>query len=294
MQGEPFNTSRLRFRKGSEYLNRKIQIRNICLLLLPLLLTSCTFPTPTLAPSATSAVVPSVTEMHQATQAPIASITPVSSNGGCTNDFYPVREGATWTYSSTGGPAGGNGFTDTITSVRADGFTLTSQFGDLIRTQEWACTPQGLVALQLGGTSAAILNEDNMQATLHVDNVSGVTFPAAINPGDTWQHTLEFTGKVTVAGQAIDAKGVAQSSFQAMEFESVTVPAGTFDALKIHVETTIDISGNFNGISFPVKVTTPYDYWFAQRVGWVKASGTGNVGDETFSETIELQTYHIP
>jgi hypothetical protein len=164
----------------------------------------------------------------------------------------------------------------------------------LTRTQDWACTPEGLVALQLGGTSAAILNEDNMQATLTVDHVSGVTFPSTVNPGDTWQHTLQFTGRINVAGQEIDAKGDAQSSFQAVGNESVTVPAGTFDALKIHVDTTINISGNFNGVSFPVKVTTPYDYWFVKDVGWVKASGTGNVGGESFSETIELQSYSIP
>jgi hypothetical protein len=115
-----------------------------------------------------------------------------------------------------------------------------------------------------------------------------------IDPGDTWQHTLEFTGKINIAGQSIDAKGDAQSSFQAVGSESVTVPAGTFDALKIHVDTTINISGNFNGVSFPVKVTTPYDYWFVKDVGWVKASGTGNVGGEAFSETIELQSYNIP
>jgi hypothetical protein len=118
-----------------------------------------------------------------------------------------------------------------ITSVREDGFTLTSQFGSLTRNQEWACQPEGLVALQLGGTSAAILNDDNMQATLNVDHVSGVTFPSTVNPGDTWQHALDFTGQITVAGQGIDAKGDAQSSFQTVDFESVTVPAGTFEAL---------------------------------------------------------------
>jgi hypothetical protein len=228
------------------------------------------------------------------TGTPVSSPTPAVSSGLCTNAYYPVREGATWTYSSTGGPAGGYGFTDTITSVREDGFTLTSRFGGLTRSQEWACTPEGLVALQLGGTAAAILNEDNMEATLTVEHISGVTFPVTINPGDTWQHALEFTGSITVAGQDFDAKGDAQSSFQAIDYESVAVPAGTFDAIKIHVDTTIIINGNFNAISLPVKVTTPYDYWFVQDIGWVKASGTGNVSGELFSETIELQTYNIP
>ena len=133
-----------------------------------------------------------------------------------------------------------------------------------------------------------------MNATLDVNHVSGVTFPSSIQPGDTWQYTLEFTGKISVAAQDYDASGSAESKFQAVGNESVTVPAGTFDALKIHIDTTIDIDGSFNRISFPVKVTSPYDYWFVQGVGWVKARGAGNVSGESFSETIEIQPYNIP
>jgi hypothetical protein len=276
-------------------LNRKFTVGNIGLLLFSILLSSCSYPAPTIASvSPTSAAISPATETPVNTASPVNTPAPAAGSEPCANSYYPVREGATWTYSSTGGPAGGLGFTDTISSVREDEFTLTSQFGDLNRTQEWACTPEGLVALQLGGSSAAVLNEDNMQATLDVDHVSGVTFPAAIDPGDTWQHALAFTGKINVAGQEIDATGEVRSSFQAVGRESVRVPAGTFEALKIHIDTTIDINGSFNGVSLPVKVTTPYDYWFVQGVGWVKASGTGNVSGESFSETIELQSYNIP
>ena len=111
-----------------------------------------------------------------------------------------MREGATWSYASTGGPAGAYNFTDTITSVRPDGFTLSTQFDDLTRTQEWACQPEGMVALQLGGPSAATLSAQDMQLNLEVNNVSGVTFPSQINVGDQWQHSLDFDGNMTVAG----------------------------------------------------------------------------------------------
>jgi hypothetical protein len=203
-------------------------------------------------------------------------------------------EGATWTYQSTGGPVGGYGFTDTVTSVRGDGFTLTSQFDDLTRTQEWGCSGEGLVALQLGGTSAATLNSQEMQVNLDVSNVSGISLPATIEPGSTWQHALAFTGNMVVGGQEIDATGSAQSSFTAVGMESVTVPAGTFEAMKVRVDSTINITGVFQGVSVPITITTPYDYWFAPGVGWVKASGTGDVAGESFTETIELQAYNIP
>lgn len=290
-------------------MKRKYTVGSLSLLLLLIFTTACgqATETPTSAPALTAA--PTNTQLPLATGSPAGAESPavtespavspqdgmpVTGSGQCANAYFPVREGATWTYSSTGGPMGGYGFTDTVTSVREDGFTLTSQFEDLTRTQEWGCRPEGLVALQLGGASAATLNSDNMVLNLDVDNVSGVTFPREIQPGDTWQHALTFTGKITIAGQEIDATGDAQSSFRAVDFESVTVPAGTFDALKVHIDTTINIKGDLNGISFPVRVTTPYDYWFVQGVGWVKASGTGSLSGQSFSETIELQSYSIP
>lgn len=284
----------------------KFAFKNIGLLVLLIVVTACSGAqaTPTQAPIATQPAVDTTsvpgaggTELTSTAEIPTATVgaeAPAASEGQCANPYYPVREGATWTYSSTGGPSGGYSFTDTITSVRDDGFTLTTQFDQLTRTQEWGCSAEGLVALQLGGTSAATLNTDQMQVTFDVGNVSGVTYPKQVNPGDTWQHALEFTAKMVVGGQNIDATGDAHSSFQAVGNESVTVPAGTFDALKIHVDTTININGNFNGVSFPVSFTAPYDYWFVQGVGWVKATGTGDISGQSFNETIELQSYNIP
>jgi hypothetical protein len=285
--------------KGCLNMNRKPAFRVISLFLLMIFITACSNAdaSPTAAVSLpTSAQESENTEVPAVTDAPVSSEggMPVAGAGLCANAYYPVREGSTWTYQSTGGPVGGYGFTDTITSVRDDGFTLTSQFDELTRTQEWGCKPEGLVALQLGGTSAATLNSQDMQLNLDVNNVSGVTFPSAIAPGDEWQHNLEFTGKMMIADQEAEATGNAQSSFTAIGIETVTVPAGTFEAMKIRIDTTLNINATFQGVSVPVTVTGPYDYWFVQGVGWVKASGTGNVGGESFTETIELQAYNIP
>ena len=297
-------------------MNWRINIKNICAILLVVVMTACsanetntpvgevlptdgfteTQPAIDDAAGTQTATLPTATFEITTAQSPAGteSAPPLAEAGLCNNTYFPVVEGATWTYQSTGGPMGGYGFTDTITSVRADGFTLTSQFDDLTRTQEWGCTSEGLVALQLGGTSAATLNSQEMQVNLNVSNVSGISFPAAIEPGVTWQHALEFTGKMIVGGQEIDANGSAQSSFTAIGMESVTVPAGTFEAMKVRVDSTINITGVFQGVSLPLTISSPYDYWFAPGVGWVKASGTGDVAGESFTETIELQLYNIP
>src|SRR5215212_8232661 len=164
----------------------KFIFKGISLLLIFTFMTACSAgAAPTVAP--TSAAVS--TETSIPTEAPISPGTgmPVTGTGLCANAYYPVREGATWTYQSVGGPTGEFSFTDTITSVREDGFTLTTQFKDLTRTQEWSCTSEGLVALQLGGPSAATLNTQDMQLNLDVNDVSGVTIPNTIATGDQWQ-----------------------------------------------------------------------------------------------------------
>jgi hypothetical protein len=205
-----------------------------------------------------------------------------------------VRQSATWTYKSTGGPAGEYSFTDTITSVREDGFTLSTQIGDLTRTQQWTCTPEGLAALQLGGAPAAMLNSQNIQLNLDISNAIGATFPSQINPGDQWQQTMDVTGNVTMMNEEADASGNAQMNFSAIGNESVTVPAGTFDALKVAVNVTLNVDATYEGITLPVSFSGEYTYWFAPNVGWVKSSGTGNVLGSSFTDTTELQSYNIP
>jgi hypothetical protein len=264
-------------------------------MILALLLTAgCSSPgnTPTQQPINTEQ--PAITSAPTNTEVLPTPSETQSAVGTCANAYYPVREGSTWFYKSTGSAAGEYSFTDTITSVGEDGFTLTSQFGDLTRTQEWACKPEGLVALQLGGTSAATLNTENMKMDLTVNNVSGVTYPRQINAGDKWEHSLDFTGKVNISGQSGEAQGNAKTNFTALGIESVTVPVGTFDAMKVQVDSVVKITAKFAGVAVPVEISGSYTYWFVQDVGWVKASGSSTFSGQTFSETIELQSYNIP
>ena len=210
--------------------------------------------------------------------------------GSCANPYYPVREGSTWNYLSTSTVAEDYSFTDTITSVREDGYTLTTGFDGLTRTQEWACKPEGLVALQLGGG----LSTAGSNLTVETQNASGVTYPTEINAGDTWQYKLDFTGTMDIAGQPGDATGSTQSDFTALGLESVTVPAGTFDAMKVQVITTFSADVTFQGVTVPVTFTSTTMSWYTEGVGWVKSESSGDFAGQSFTETVELQWYNIP
>lgn len=266
----------------------------ISVLLILTFLAACSVPS--VSPTNTQSIETQTTATIAVAEATatLAGSTPVAGQGLCTNVYYPVRQGATWTYKSTGGPAGEYSFMDTITSARENGFTLSTQIGDLTRTQEWTCNADGLAALQLGGAPAAMLNSQNIQLNLDISNATGVTFPSQINPGDEWQQTMNVTGNVTMMNQEADATGNAQMNFSAMGNESVTVPAGTFDALKVAVDVRLNVDATYEGITLPVSFSGEYTYWFAPGVGWVKSSGTGNVLGSSFTDTTELQSYSIP
>lgn len=266
----------------------------ISVLLIITFLAACS--TPPVSPTNTQSIETETTATISAAEATatLEGSTPVAGQGLCANIYYPVRQGATWSYKSTGGPAGEYSFTDTITSVRENGFTLSTQIGDLTRTQEWTCTAEGLSALQLGGAPAAMLNSQNIRLNLDISNATGVTFPSQINPGDQWQQTMNVTGNVTMMNEEADASGTAQMNFSAIGNESVTVPAGTFDALKVAVNVALNVDATYEGITLPVSFSGEYTYWFAPGVGWVKSSGTGNVLGSSFTDTTELQSYSIP
>lgn len=258
----------------------------VSMLLIIIFLAACSAPPvpPTSTQPIETATVPEAT----------GTSTPAAGQSLCTNVYYPIRQGATWTYKSTGGPAGEYSFTDTISAVRADGFTLSTQIGNLTRTQEWTCTAEGLAALQLGGAPAAMLNSQNIELNLDINNATGLTFPSQISPGSQWQQNMDVSGNVTAFNEQAEATGSVQMSFNAIGNESVTVPAGTFDALKVEVDVNLNVNATYEGITLPVSFTGDYTYWFAPNVGWVKASGTGSVLGNSFSDTTELQSYNIP
>lgn len=247
------------------------------------------------APTAAATLPPTQapTEPPTQTATPEASATP-ESRGGCDNPLFPVVNGATWSYSGTGGPAGDYSYTDTITDVRAEGFTITSKFDDdLTRTQEWACKPEGLVALQLPGGAAAITTRQ-FQATFETSNVQGVTIPASVDPGDKWSFSLTIKGTQEVSGVKAETSGDAAYDFAAVGTETVTVPAGTFDAMKVDGVLTLNLTALVSALSIPVQITMKTTSWFAPGVGMVKTVSNGSVAGTAINDTLELQAYNIP
>jgi hypothetical protein len=239
---------------------------------------------------------PTATPVVDLATSPAVVLPTAQFSDPCANQYFPVKNNATYTYSSTGSPSGPYTFTSTVSNVRADGFTLTTRFKELELPQEWACKPEGLVAMQLGANDATSILAFEKFTDLSASNISGVILPVAITPGQEWAYALDIQGTEKPKNGAIPSTmtGRVASTYIVGKTESITVPAGTFDAIAIEVSTVIDFNVTNTGNTVSLTVDSTYTLWYAPGVGWVKSSGYGKLGGQEYFETIVLDSYNIP
>ncbi len=252
--------------------------------------------------ASTLLLVISLTACGQGTETAVPSTSPVPGSGPiaqpgdpCANEYFPVKNNATYTYSSTGSPSGPYSFTRTLTNVRADGFSLSTKYKNQDILQEWQCKPEGLAPTQLGATDATSMLAFDKFTNLTAANITGIIMPPAITPGAEWNYALDIQGTEKVqGGTPATMTGRVSINYIAGNKESVTVPAGTFEAIAIEVNTVIDFNVVTGANTIKLSVDSTYTVWYAPGVGWVKASGYGKLGGQDYVETIVLDSYSIP
>jgi hypothetical protein len=232
----------------------------------------------------------------QPTPVPPATATPQSAAGLCANSLVPVKQGVTWTYADSGLAGAPSHFTTTITDVRPDGFTASTRFDDNTSADEqWACKPEGLLAQSFGaGQTALGLSLAGVHANLSTSNPTGVTLPPDVQPGMKWPYSIGLEGTLAQGDLSADVTGAVSTQFEALGMESVTVPAGTFDAMKVEGTSTVKVAASYHGLSLPITSIVKTTFWFAPGVGWVKSSETGELAGTAVSSVTELQSYNIP
>jgi len=199
-----------------------------------------------------------------------------TGSGLCDNPYVPAVEGATWNYSLTTG-SGTVTSVQTITDVGTDGFLLQTETSDISYVITWKCSPEGLYWLEsTGGMFAAVFQTDAGTATVETNSYSGVSMPANVQVGDSWTTDEE----ITVNGFGVNETFTIHTEYQAVGMETVTVPAGTFSALRVDI--TISNS------SQTLPVTIEGSSWFVEGIGQVK-----NVANNP-SFDLELTSFSIP
>jgi hypothetical protein len=81
---------------------------------------------------------------------------------------------------------------------------------------------------------------------------------------------------------------------QEMGKETVTVPAGTFEAVKFQATSLVQITADFQGLQVPVTMNGTSLIWYAPGVGYIKSVENSDFSGTPFTSTTELQSYSLP
>ena len=214
-----------------------------------------------------------------------------TGSGNCYNEYYPVKSGVSWAYTMNSSLTGEDSFTRSILDVNDTGFTDQDTWAiGTVRTGSWTCDNGNLTALSLGGLATVSASEQTFVATSQES--SGVTYPSPMDVGTSWSQHLTISGDMVVTeGMSGTTTAEATQSCTAVGEESVSVPAGTFDAMKLNCTTAITVTLDIEGMAMePTTINATSDMWFVKGVGMVK---TVDNNDLT-SATIELTSYVIP
>lgn len=226
---------------------------------------------------------------------PAATAVPTEAASGlCDSPYFPVVEGATWSYAGTG-LSGPYNYTTTINAVTESGFTLTHTFSDLTATQEWTCTGDGIAALDYASGPEAVVNTAGITATFETTGSTGLSMPKDLAIGETWTQSYDIAGEMNVAGNAISATGTVSHTYTAVRVESVTTPAGTFTALVVEANSVFDLQGSMGIISMPFSFQSTTTNWWVEGIGMVKSTSHVTIeGSEPMDAVTELESYNIP
>ena len=214
--------------------------------------------------------------------------------GNCNNPLWPVASGANWSYESNGSALGQYTFTNTISDAGTDGFGLTVQYSTgVTAAQAWQCQAGNLISLSVGGGTAATLSTSNgTNAHTETTGNSGVTLPALVSASNAWSQTMNLSGTVNMPdGKSGSSEGTYVADFSAVGIESVSVPAGSFDAMRIEVTTVYTLNITVEGLTVPTVVNNAATLWYAPGVGLVMSV---NANDIMGTETITLTGYNVP
>lgn len=211
------------------------------------------------------------------------------SAAACSNPYMPVVAGATWNYNLNGPTP--DTYVHSILSVEANGFTEQDVFGTGVTRQgKWNCESGNLIALNPSGGGSSNVSAEGVSVDFQTTALEGLTLPASINAGDSWSQSLTLEGTQTINGETNPASNQVTQNCTAAGIESVSVPAGTFDAMRVDCQVTMNLTLILAGSPLQNTITLANTNWYALKVGLVKTVSTGSGLDSV----IELTAYSIP
>jgi len=202
--------------------------------------------------------------------------------GDCSHPYMPLNEGSSITYLSTGA-GDGTTYTQAVTSNTGDTATLTYSFEgeELTLDYNLNCTSDGISAA--GYLDFSSIREGTGIRT-ETRSASGPLLPDDLDVGSSWSSNFEMLVTYTDPNFPIpESVQTMDISRTAVRRESVTVPAGTFDAL------VVEANFNLNNEAFPTGPIsfTQTEHW-VEGIGLVRTAGADPGGGSTVTEAVNI------
>ncbi len=253
---------------------KKFRLTSTMLILLIFILSACNLPSRQVSQTQ-PASLPSIV-----TTAPSPTPTPVSL---CSNEYFPSSNGSTWQYSGTNSAIGAYERTDTISALGSENFTVQTTEANITFTSSYSCSADGLTSANpVEQYAGALLSSSNAPVTVTLTSNEGITIPARLSPGDTWQQTAGFDA----TSKEINVSGTFVFNYSAIGYEQVTVPLGTFNALRVDTTVRIEVTA-LRILAGTYSIST----WLAPQVGIVKSEGASHVTGIEFTDNMQLSSF---
>lgn len=208
--------------------------------------------------------------------------------GDCSNPFYPVVEGRTLRYTNNIPGFGVTEHTLTHSAVTDTSFTATTDLGEgNVLTQTWTCSGEGLLQPEF----SQLPTGEDVTLTIEFVESSGLTIPAAdqFEAGSSW--TTRYVANATLSDSGAGEMLMEQTTeltHTVIGPESITVPAGTFDAIRVETTGTVSSATTVGDVSVPaMEFTMSFVSWYAEGVGLVRQEWTDLLGADS-AATSEL------
>lgn len=241
---------------------------------------------PTTAPKPTAILVP--------TAEPTADMQGiVLPDGLCANPYFPVVDGAIYTYQTDAPDFGPTTYSLTFANVTSNSFDMILGDNETdIVTYTWQCLEDGLLSPNVQ------LNAPGLDMTIETVEASGITFPTPenIEVGHTW--TTRSVVNSTVADMGAGAMQTQQTTElinEIVAIEPVTTPYGSFEnAVKVQSTGMMEMITTMGDITLPaMSIDMSSNAWYVENVGRVRSEdlsdlfGTGEL-NPSITELISI------
>ncbi len=204
----------------------------------------------------------------------------------CANEYYPLRVGYLIQY-RTQGPSGETTSQLEVTQVRGSDITVQSSFTRrespaVNLALQYKCENGALVARGYADATSVTSADGSVTRGAAIETLAseGEFMPARVSVGQTWgaKYTIKLTPTDrpdVLQERASAVKADVSITRTAIEKETITTPAGRFEAMKIASNTS------FNG----VLAYTGYEWWVKGKgmVKSVQGNGSGAITTEATS-----------